>query len=194
MLNKLEYKSKIATNKLKELQNLDDKIQMNMVSMFKQHFKELTPDPEAEDDTESNHTTPYKNFASIGHVRISERKHNIQGKSAASSRNKANSNDQEKINNPSAIRNKNGKRNTYSKGNNSKDVCSVLKTSIKGMQTKESRRPSQDETLKVFHPKQAVWNGERTKLQTYIQQWHTGQRAPRQESNYHPTQVSLTSL
>ena len=45
-----------------------------MASMFKQHFKELTPDPEAEDDTDSIHTTPYKNFASIGHVKISERK------------------------------------------------------------------------------------------------------------------------
>ena len=139
-----------------------------MVSMFEQHFKELTPDPGAEDDTESNHTTPYKNFASIGHVRISERKHNIQEKSAASNKTRVNSNNQEKINNhksnPSTIRNKDGKKNTNSKGNNSKNACSVLKTSIKGMQTKESRRPSQDETLKAFHPKQAVWNGERTKL------------------------------
>ena len=57
---------------------MDDKIQTNMASMFKQHFKELTSDPGAEDDTESNHTTPYKNFASIGHVRISERKHNTE--------------------------------------------------------------------------------------------------------------------
>ena len=47
------------------------------------------------------------------------------------------------------------------------------KNKHKGMQTKESRRPSQDKTLKVFHPKQAVWNGERTKLRSYIQQWHT---------------------
>ena len=133
-----------------------------MTSMFKQHFKELTPDPGAEDDTESNHTTPYKNFASIGHVRISERKHNIQEKSAASSKNKVNSNVQEKINNPSTIRNKNGKKNTNSKGSNSKDACSVLKTSIKGMQANESKGPHQDETLKVFHPKQAVWNREKT--------------------------------
>ena len=141
---------------------MDDKIQTNMASMFKQHFKELT-----------NHTTTYKNFASIGHVRISERKHNVHNKSAANNRNKANSNDQENINNLSTIRNKNGKKNTNSKGKNNKDTCSVLKTSIKGMQTKKSRRPSQDETFKVFHPKQAVWNGERTKLQSYIQQWHT---------------------
>ena len=74
MLNKHEYTLKIATSKLEELENLDDKIQSNMASMFKQHFKELTPDPEAEDDTDSTHTTPYKNFASIGHVKISERK------------------------------------------------------------------------------------------------------------------------
>ena len=132
--------------------------------MFEQPFKELTPDPGAEDDTESNHTTPYKNFASIGHVRISERKHNVYNKSAANNRNKANSDDQDKINNPSTIRNKNVKKNTNGKGSNSKDACSVLKTSIKGMQANESKRPSQDETLKVFHPKQAVWNGERTKL------------------------------
>ena len=106
----------------------------------------------------------YKNFTSVGHVTISERKHTTQEKSAASNKNRVNSNDQEKINNPSTIRNKDGKKNTNSKGNNSKNACSVLKTSIKGMQTKESRRPSQDETLKAFHPKQAVWNGERTKL------------------------------
>ena len=97
MLTRLEYTVKIATNKFHELQDLGDKIQTNMASMFKQHFKELTPDPEAEDDTDSIHTTPYKNFASIGHVRISERKCNIQEKSAASSRNKANSNNQEKL-------------------------------------------------------------------------------------------------
>ena len=58
MLTKLEYTVKIATNKFHELQDLGDKIQMNMASMFKQHFKELTPDPEAEDDTDSIHTTP----------------------------------------------------------------------------------------------------------------------------------------
>ena len=145
---------------------------MNIASMFKQHFKELTLDPGTGDDTESNHTTPkpklYKNFASVGHVRISERKHNIQEKSAASNKTRVKSDNQEKISNhksnPSTIRNKDGKKNTDSKGNNSKNACSVLKTSIKGMQTKESRRPSQDETLKAFHPKQAVWNGERTKL------------------------------
>ena len=77
MLNKLEYTLKIATSKLEVLENLDDKIQLNMASMFKQHFKELTPDPRAEDDTDSIHTTPYKNFASIGHVKISERKQKI---------------------------------------------------------------------------------------------------------------------
>ena len=142
----------------------------NMALMFKQLFRELTPDPEPEDKTDSIQTTAYKNFASIGHVKISERKQNIQGRNATSSRNKANSKDQGQINNPSTIRNKNGKNNSNSQGTNNNDAYSVLKTSIKGMQTKESRRPSQDETLKVFHPKQAIWNGDRTKLQSYIQQ------------------------
>ena len=159
MLNKLEYTLKIATSKLEELENLDEKIQLNMASMFKQHFKELTLDPETGDDTESNYTMPkpklYKNFASVGHVRISEMKHNTQEKSTASNKNRVNSNNQEKNNNPSTIMKKDGKKNTNSKGNNSKNACSVLKTSIKGMQTKESRRPSQDESLKAFHPKQA---------------------------------------
>ena len=59
MLTKLEYTVKIATNKFHELQDLGDKIQTNMASMFKQHFKELTPDPEAEDDTDSIHTMTY---------------------------------------------------------------------------------------------------------------------------------------
>ena len=57
MLTRLEYTVKIATNKFHELQDLGDKIQTNMASMFKQHFKELTPDPEAEDDTDSIHIT-----------------------------------------------------------------------------------------------------------------------------------------
>ena len=69
MLNKLEYTLKIATNKLEELENLDDEIQSNL---FKQHFKELTPNPRIVDDTESNHTMPkpkhYKNFPSVGNV------------------------------------------------------------------------------------------------------------------------------
>ena len=74
MLTKLEYTVKIATNKFHELQDLGDKIQMNMASMFQQHFKELTPDPEAENDTDSIHITPYKNLDSIGHVKISRSK------------------------------------------------------------------------------------------------------------------------
>ena len=41
------------------------------------------------------------------------------------------------------------------------------------MQTKENKRPSQDEASKVVHQKQTIWNGDRTKLQSYIQQWHT---------------------
>ena len=164
MLNKLEYTLKIATNKLKELENLDDKIQSNLMSLFKQHFKELTPNPRTGDDTESDHTMPkpklYKKFTSVGHVTISERKHTTQEKSAASNKTRVNSDNQEKISNhksnPSAIRNKDGKKNTDSKGNNNKNACSVLKTSIKGMQTKESRRPSQDEPILTFHPKPLV--------------------------------------
>ena len=81
MLNKLKYTLKIATSKLEELENLDDKIQSNITSRFKQHFQKLTPDPGIGDDTESNQTTPkpklYKNFASVGYIRISESKHNI---------------------------------------------------------------------------------------------------------------------
>ena len=141
----------------------------NMALMFKQLFRELTPDPEPEDKTDSIQTTAYKNFASIGHVKISEGKQNIKGKNATSNINKANSKDQGKINNPSTIRNKNGKNNSNSQGSNNNDACSVLKSSIKGMHTKESRIPSQNEILKVFHPKQDIWNGERTKLQSYIQ-------------------------
>ena len=81
MLNKLEYTLKIATSKLEELEDLDDKIQSNLTSLFKQHFKELTPNPKIVDDTESDHTMLksklYKNFASVGRVTISERKHTI---------------------------------------------------------------------------------------------------------------------
>ena len=73
MLNKLEYPLKIATSKLEELENLDDKIQSNMVSLFKQHLKELCPNPRTVDDTKSDHTMPksklYKNLASVGHVK-----------------------------------------------------------------------------------------------------------------------------
>ena len=71
-------------------------------------------------------------------------KHTIQEKNAASIKTRVNSDNQEKIRN----------QNAYS----------VLKTSKKGIQTKESRTLSQDEILKVFHPKQDIWNGEKTKL------------------------------
>ena len=185
MLNRLEYILKIATSKLEELETLDDKIQSNIASLYKQHFKELCPNPRTVDDTESDHTMPksklYKNRASVGHVTISERKQAIQEKDGASNKTMTNSNNQEKINNhrsnPSASKKKDGKKNTDSKGNNNKNASTTsktsqqhtLKTSIKGMQTKESRRPSQEETLKVFHPKQAVWNRERTELRSYIQ-------------------------
>ena len=56
MLNKLEYTLKIATSKLEELENLDDKIQSNMTCLFKQHLKELTPSPKTVDDTDSDQT------------------------------------------------------------------------------------------------------------------------------------------
>ena len=128
-----------------------------------------------------NQITPYinlnyKKVASVGHVTISERKRTIQEKDGASNKTMTNSNNQEKINNhrsnPSASKKKDGKKNTDSKGNNNKNASTTsrtsqqhtLKTSIKGMQTKESRRPSQDEAILTFHPKQAYWNGERTTL------------------------------
>ena len=164
MLTKLEYTVKIATNKFHELQNLSDKIQTNMASMFKQHFKELTPDPEAEDDTDSIHITPYKNLASIGHVKISRNKRNIQGKNATSIINKGDNKDQGPSNNPNTVRNNNGKNKSSSQGTNNKNTYSVLKTSINGMRTKESKRPSQNEASKVIHQKQTIWNGDRTKL------------------------------
>ena len=67
MLNKLEYTLKIATSKLEELEDFDDKIQSNLMSLFKQHFKELTPHPKIVDDIESDHTIfkskPYKDVS-----------------------------------------------------------------------------------------------------------------------------------
>ena len=73
------------------------------------------------------------------------------------------------------------KKSSDNKGNSNKNISTTsrtsqqhtLKTSIKKTKTKEGRRPSQDETILTFHPKQALWNGERTKLRSYIQQWHT---------------------
>ena len=179
MLNKLEYTLKIATSKLEELENLDDKIQSNMVSLFKQHFKELCLNPRTVDDTKSDHTMPksklYKNRASVGHVTISERKRAIQEKDGANNITMTNSYNQATINNhksnPSASKKKDGKKNTDSKGYNKNASTTsetsqqhILKTSIKGIQTKESRRPSQYEAIPTFHPKPAYWNGERTKL------------------------------
>ena len=63
MLNKLEYTLKIATSKLEELENLDDKIQSNLTSLFKQNFKELTPNPKIVDDTDQ--ITPCSNLNSL---------------------------------------------------------------------------------------------------------------------------------
>ena len=90
MLNKLEYTLKIATSKLEELEDLDDKIQSNLTSLFKQHFKELTPNPKIVDDIESDHTMfkskPYKNLASVGRVTVSEGKDTTQEKNAMSNK------------------------------------------------------------------------------------------------------------
>ena len=78
MLNKIEYTLKIATSKYEELENLDDKFQSSLTPLFKQHFKELTPNPKIVDDIESDHTMfkwkPYKNLASVGCVTESEGK------------------------------------------------------------------------------------------------------------------------
>ena len=173
---------------------MDDKIQSNLTSLFKQHFKELTPNPKIVDDTESDHTMlkskTYKNLASVGRVAVSEGKDTTQEKNAMSNKPIVNSNKREKTkdnhkSNPSKQQNVNKKRDAKksidSKGNNNKNPSTTsrtsqqhtLKTSIKKTKTKEGRRSSQDETILTFHPKQAFWNGERTKLQSYIQQWHT---------------------
>ena len=73
MLNKLEYTLKTATSKLEELKDLDEKIQSNLMSLFKQHFQELTPHPKIVDDIESDHTIfnskSYKNLISVSIVR-----------------------------------------------------------------------------------------------------------------------------
>ena len=88
--------------------------------------------------------------------------------------------------NPSKQQNVNKKKDVK-KGDGSKDSSNknisttsgtnqqhTLKPSINKAKTREGRRLSQDETkILTFHPKQALWNGERTKLRSYIQQWHT---------------------
>ena len=66
MLNKLEYTLKVATSKLEELEDLDDKIQSNLMSLFKQYFQELTPHPKTMENLEPDHTKfnleTYKNL------------------------------------------------------------------------------------------------------------------------------------
>ena len=88
--------------------------------------------------------------------------------------------------NPSKQQNVNKKKDVK-KGDGSKDSSNTnisttsgtnhqhtLKQSINKAKTREGRRLSQDETkILTFHPKQALWKGERTKLRSYIQQWHT---------------------
>ena len=78
MLNKLKYTFKIASSKLEELEDLDDEIQSNLISLFKQHFQELTPHPKTMENIEPDHTKfnsePYKNLISVGRVTASEEK------------------------------------------------------------------------------------------------------------------------
>ena len=99
MLNKLET-LKVATSKLEELEDLDDKIQSYLTSLFKLHFKELTPKPKIVDDIESDHTMfklkPYKNIASVGRVAVSEGKDTTQEKNAMSNKPIVDSNKREK--------------------------------------------------------------------------------------------------
>ena len=88
MLNKLEYTLKIASSKLEELEDLDDKIQSNLTSLFKQHFQELTPHPKTMENIKPDHTKHnsefYKNFISIGHVTASEEKDTTQERNTIS--------------------------------------------------------------------------------------------------------------
>ena len=83
-LNKLEYTLKIASSKLEELEHLDDKIQSNLTSLFKQHFQELTPHPKTVENIELDHTKfnseTYKNLISVGCVTASEEKDTTQMK------------------------------------------------------------------------------------------------------------------
>ena len=76
MLNKLGYTLKIATRKLEELENVDDQTQSNPT--FQKHSKELTPNPREEDGAYLDHTglnsESHKNLATIGRVKVSERK------------------------------------------------------------------------------------------------------------------------
>ena len=78
MLNKLEYTLKIATNKLEELENVNDKTQPNLTFQFKKHSKELTPNPREEDGAYLDHTglnsESHKNLATTGRIEVSERK------------------------------------------------------------------------------------------------------------------------
>ena len=77
MLNRLEYTLKLATSKLEEMENVDDKTQSNLTFQFKKHSRELTPNPRGEDGANLNHTIlnpkSHKNLATIGRVKASER-------------------------------------------------------------------------------------------------------------------------
>ena len=73
---------KLATSKLEELENVDEKTLTNLTFQFKKHSKELTPNPRGEDGAKLDHTIlnskPHKNLATIGHVEVSERKDTTQ--------------------------------------------------------------------------------------------------------------------
>ena len=81
---------KIANSKLEELEDLDDKIQSNLTSLFKQHFQELTPHPKKMENIEPDHTKfnseTYKNLISVRHVAASEEKDTTQERNAMSSK------------------------------------------------------------------------------------------------------------
>ena len=141
------------------------------------------------DDIASDHnifkSKPYKNLASVGRVAVSEGKDTTQEKNAMSNKPIVDSDKREKTkdnqkSNLSKQQNVNKKKDVKksidNKGNSNKNISTTsrtsqqhtLKTSIKKTKTKEGRRPSQDETILTFHPKQAFWKGERTKLRSYI--------------------------
>ena len=142
MLNKLEYTLKIATSKLEELEDLDDKIQSNLMSLFKQHFKELTPNPKIVDDIESDHTIfnskSYKYLISVGRVAANEENDTTQERNAMSSKPSINSDKGEKTkdshnNSPCKQQNVNKKKDVKkgddNKGSSNKNISTTSRTS-----------------------------------------------------------------
>ena len=78
----VEYTLKLATSKLEELENINDKTQSNLTFQFKKHSKELTPNPLRKDGAKLDHailnSKLHKNLATIGRVEVSERKDTTQ--------------------------------------------------------------------------------------------------------------------